>query len=125
MKADQITLVIPGKASHVIEAYDDEEEMMEDYDIIYPAAFQDEYIEAKVHKMIEQKGVRIVQNAQLMEINEDEENQIESVIFKLLDIPDEEEEEDELEGMEQKNEDRDSKVSGVEGDSQDGDLEKS
>ncbi len=60
-----------------------------------------------------------------MEIIEDEENQIESVLFKLLDIPDEEEEEDEPEGMDNKNDgDRDSRMSGMgEGDSQDGGAE--
>lgn len=112
-----------------MEAYDDEEEMMVDYDVIYPAAFQDEYIEGKIHRMLEARGVRIVRNALLMEIIEDEENQIESVLFKLLDIPDEEEEEEEpIEGLDGKNEgDRESRMSGMEGDSQDGggDMEKS
>ena len=37
-----------------------------------------------------------------MEIYEDDENQIESILLKLLDIPDEEEEDDELEGIEEK-----------------------
>jgi hypothetical protein len=54
--------------------------------------------------MIEAKGVKIVRNAQLMQIIEDEENQIESALFKLLDIPDEEEEDDELEGIEERTE---------------------
>ena len=36
---------------------------MVDYEIIYPAAFQDEYIESKVHQMILAKGVKIVTNA--------------------------------------------------------------
>jgi hypothetical protein len=39
MRAEQITLVIPGRSCHVVEAYDDEQEMEEDYDVIYPAAF--------------------------------------------------------------------------------------
>lgn len=51
--------------------------------------------------MLESRGVRIVKNALLMEIVEDEENSIDSVLFKLLDIPDEEEEDDELEGIEE------------------------
>lgn len=54
--------------------------------------------------MLEVKGVKIYRNALLMQILEDEENSIDSVLFKLLDIPDEEEEEDELEGIEEKSE---------------------
>lgn len=46
--------------------------------------------------------MKIIKNAQLMEIYEDDENQIESILLKLLDIPDEEEEDDELEGIEEK-----------------------
>jgi len=52
-----------------------------------------------VHKVLETKGVRIVRNALLMQVMEDEENKLETVLFKLLDIPDEEEDEDELEGI--------------------------
>ena len=50
------------------------------------------------------------------------------MLFKLLDIPDEEEDEDELEGIEEKSEhDRESRISGMngEGESMEGDLEKS
>jgi hypothetical protein len=43
--------------------------------------------------------VRIVRNAMLMQIIEDDERQLESALFKLLDIPDEEEDEDEIEGL--------------------------
>jgi len=114
----------------VIESYDDEEELNIDLPFINPLAFPDEYIENKIHKMIEAKGVRIVRNALLMQILEDEENQIDSVLFKLLDIPDEEEEDDELEGIEEKSEhEKDSKMSGMnggmDGESNDGDPEKS
>ena len=35
----------------------------------------------------------------LMQIIEDDEQQLESTLFKLLDIPDEEEDEDEIEGL--------------------------
>ena len=59
-------------------------------------------MENKVHKVLEKKGMKIIKNAQLMEIYEDDENQIESILLKLLDIPDEEEEDDELEGIEEK-----------------------
>lgn len=46
--------------------------------------------------MLEAMGVRIVKNAQLMEIFEDEEHCLSSALFKLLDVPDDEEEEDEI-----------------------------
>ena len=101
MRAEQITLIIPGKTAHLAEAYDDEEEMLKDLPFINPQAFEDEYIEAKVHKVLETKGVRIVRNALLMQVMEDEENKLETVLFKLLDIPDEEEDEDELEGIDE------------------------
>ena len=48
--------------------------MNKDLPIINPPAFPDENIENKIHKMLEAKGVRIVRNALLMEILEDEEN---------------------------------------------------
>jgi hypothetical protein len=51
---------------------------------------------------------------------------LESVLFKLLDIPDEEEEEDELiEGMGNNNDDRESRMSGMDGESMGGDSERS
>jgi hypothetical protein len=36
MRAEQITLVIPGKTCHLNEAYDDEEEMHKDLPFINP-----------------------------------------------------------------------------------------
>lgn len=116
MRPEQITLVLPGKTCHVSEAYDDEEEMNLDLPFINPQAFEDEYIENKIHKILEGKGVRIIRNAQLLSIQEDEENQLESVLLKLLDIPDEEEDDDEIEGLDeeqQQDHERDSKMSGV------------
>lgn len=101
MRAEQITLIIPGKTCHLADAYDDEEEMMKDLPYINPQAFEDEYIENKLHKVLETKGVRIVRNALLIQVMEDEENKLETVLFKLLDIPDEEEDEDELEGIDE------------------------
>ena len=64
MKPEQITLVIPGYACHVMESYDEEEEMLVDLPYINPSAFDgDQYIEEKVHRMLENKGIRIVKNA--------------------------------------------------------------
>ena len=126
MRPEQITLVIPGYACHVMESYDEEEEMLLDLPFINPPAFDNEVIEEKVHRIIEAKGVRIVRNAELLQILEDEENHIEFALFKLLDIPDEEEEDDELENIEEKSEhERDSMNGGGEGESAEGDIEKS
>ena len=63
LKPEQITLVIPGVACHVMESYDDEEELHLDLPFINPPAFDDESIEFKIHKMLEIKGIRIVKNA--------------------------------------------------------------
>lgn len=76
--------------------------------------------------------MRIVRNALLLQIMEDEEHQLETVLFKLLDIPDEEEDEDELEGIDEEQQqeqpERDSKMSsgnngGADGESVEGDGE--
>lgn len=45
--------------------------MMADLPFINPQAFEDEYIEGKIHRILEAKGVRIVRNAKLIEITED------------------------------------------------------
>lgn len=127
MRPEQITYVIPGETCHVQESYDEEEEMYNDLPIINPPAFSDEYIESKIQRMIEARGIRIVRNALLMQILEDEENQIDSVLFKLLDIPDEEEDDDELEGIDDKSEQesRQSALNGMDDGSMEGDIEKS
>ena len=127
MRSEQITLVLPGKTCHLSEAYDDEEEMLKDLPFINPQAFEDDYIEAKIHRILESKGVKIVRNAQLLQVMEDDEEQLEGVLFKLLDIPDEEEDDDELEGIDEEHQDqqdRDSKMSsgglGMDGESVEG-----
>lgn len=66
MRPEQITLVIPGYACHIMESYDEEEEMLVDLPFVNPPAFDNEYIENKIHKTLESKGIRIVRNAQLM-----------------------------------------------------------
>lgn len=68
MKPEQITLVIPDKTCHVVDSYDEEEEMLKDLPYINANAFPDEYIENKINKMIEAKGIKVVRNAQLMSI---------------------------------------------------------
>ena len=62
-----------------------------------------------------------------MQIIEDEENQLESALFKLLDIADDEEEDDELEDVEEKTEqERESRMGSIEeAASMEGDIEKS
>lgn len=98
--------------------------MVADLPFINPEAFEDEYIASKIQRVLEKKGVRVVRNAMLMQIIEDDEQQLESTLFKLLDIPDEEEDEDEIEGLDDdqqnQNEDRDSKLSSAQQHNQDG-----
>lgn len=63
--------------------------------------------------MLEEMGIRIVRNAQLIEISDDEDHCLQSVLFKKLDIPDDEEDDDEMEGMEDKSEaEKESRQSG-------------
>jgi len=115
----------------VEESYDEEEEMEKDLPTINPEAFEDEYTYDKVHEIIEGLGVRIIKNARLLQIKDDNFAQLGSVVFKLLDIPDEEEDEDDLEGIEQRTDQdgRDSQMSSVnnmgEGESQDREGDKS
>ena len=82
--------------------------MKQDLPFIYPDAFEDEGIMDKVQGVLETLGVKIVKNARLIEIIEDEDG-LETVLFKLLDIPDEEEDEDEMEGLDEKSEGEGSK----------------
>ena len=101
VKPANITLVIPEKECHVREFYNegDEYEMSVDLPIINPDAFEDSYIEEKVHSMLEIMGIKIYKHSLLVEIFEDDNNSVKSVLFKRLDIsdvmPEEEEEEDE------------------------------
>ena len=53
VKPEHIILVIPGKNCHVMDSYDNEEELNIDLPIINPPAFPDENIEGKIHKMLE------------------------------------------------------------------------
>ena len=78
--------------------------MNQDLPFIYPDAFEDEAIETKIQTIIENLGVKVVKQAKLIEIIEDEEEGLEAVLFKMLDIPDEVEDEDEIEGIEEKSE---------------------
>ena len=128
MKAEQLTLVIPKRECHVQESYDEEEEMEKDLPIINPDAFEDEQIEEKISSVLENKGIKIIRNAMLLQVLEDEENELEAALFKLLDIPDEEEDEDELENIEEKtDQEKESRASNMnaEGESGEGDLDKS
>lgn len=95
--------------------------MAQDLPYIYPDAFEDETIEEKIQKILENLGVRIIKNAKLIEIIEDGEEGLEAVLFKLLDIPDEEEDEDEMVGLEEKSEGQGSNMgSGAAGTGEDG-----
>lgn len=61
--------------------------MEEDLPFIYTPAFDDEAIEAKIQGMVEALGVQIIKEVKLIEIVEDEEDGLEAIVFKLLDVP--------------------------------------
>lgn len=76
--------------------------MLLDIPIINPPAFEDEYIEQKVHKIIEGMGVQVYRRCMVHDLIEDENtNHIKQVIFKKLNVVEmdheEEEEEEEME----------------------------
>lgn len=110
------------------ESYDEPEIMQADLPFIYQDAFDDESILEKIQSSIEARGVRIIRNAKLLETNieigkkktsEDDEG-LEAVLFRLLDLPEEEEDEDEIEGIEEKSEGQGSNMgSGVAGTGED------
>jgi len=102
VKAEQITLAIPSSECHVEESYNEKEMMMADLPFISQEAFEDESIEEKIQSVLAAKGVKIIKRAKLFEIEEDADEGLESVVFKLLDVPEEDEDEDELEGVEEK-----------------------
>jgi hypothetical protein len=107
VKPENITLVVPKDNCHVEESYDLEDpdnNMKQDLPHIYPNAFEDEQIEEKIRGILLYQGVKIMQNAQVIEIIQEEQN-LEAVVLKMLDMPDDEEEEDELDEMEGKSED--------------------
>lgn len=113
------------------ESYDEPEIMQADLPFIYQDAFDDESILEKIQSSIEARGVRIIRNAKLLEIIEDDEGKdkgkpdyssegLEAVLFRLLDLPEEEEDEDEIEGIEEKSEGQGSNMgSGVAGTGED------
>ncbi len=86
--------------------------MLLDIPIINPPAFEDEYIEQKVHKIIEGMGVQVYRRCMVHELIEDENtNHIKQVIFKKLNVVEmdheEEEEEEEMEDEDQNDEEMD------------------
>jgi hypothetical protein len=77
--------------------------MQQDIPFIYPNAFEDDQILEKIQKCLEEKGVKIHRNAKLIEIIQDEDG-LEAVLFKLLDLPEDNSEDDEEQGIEEKSE---------------------
>jgi len=75
--------------------------------------------------ILDQMGVRIVRNAQLIQVIQDEEGAVSSILLKLLDVPEEDTESDL--GIEEEKQDNESRVgSHAEADSlNDGDMENS
>lgn len=101
VRAGSITLAIPDQSNHSND--EDDKLISEDLPIIYPDAFEDEHIESKIQKMLEEKGINIIRKVKLFEIISDADNKIERVAFKKIDeLEEEEEDEDpELEGRSQ------------------------
>lgn len=84
---NRISLVIPDLASHVMEGYDSVEEMQNEADVIYPAAFEDELVESKVLASLETLGVTVYRNAVVMELlSDNEQTKLLGVKIKLLDF---------------------------------------
>ena len=104
VKPENIYFVMPDEWCHVEDFYGENDPDLDlDLPIINPNAFEDEYIEEKIHRMLEVMGITIYKHCKIMKIVEDEKNHIiKSVVFKRLDIPaispEEEEEEDEMMG---------------------------
>lgn len=105
----------------------------EELPVIYPDAFEDENIEEKIQLMLEEMGITIVKETQLMEIITDKDKDkdskaggqgsghddaaasLERVVFKRLDIPDEEEEEEEIDYEDKENSEHESNFGGMTG----------
>ena len=83
--------------------------MYQDLPYIYQDSFEDQSIEEKINLSLLEMGIRIEKNAKLIEIIEDPEEGLESVLFKMLDIPDEEEDDDEMD-LEEKSEGQNSNM---------------
>ena len=121
VKPEQIILAIPAIESHVEENYDEKAVMEEDLPFIYPEAFPDESITEKIQNVLEAKGVRIIRRAKLIEIEEEDDEGLVSVCFKMIDIPDEEEEdEDEQEVVDKSDANGSAQGSGMNGTGDDG-----
>ena len=70
-----------------MEGYDSVEEMQNEADVIYPAAFEDELVESKVLASLETLGVTIYRNAVVMELlSDNEQTKLLGVKIKLLDF---------------------------------------
>lgn len=65
VRPEQITIVLPKPECHVRESYDEDEvaEMEKDLPFINTEAWDDENIEAKMQRIVEEMGVKIVRNA--------------------------------------------------------------
>ena len=69
-------LAIPRIYCHVNES--EETSVEQDIPVIYPDAFDDELIQEKIEKMLEEKGVQIVREAKLIEIITDKDREREN-----------------------------------------------
>ena len=75
MQPSSIILAIPEASCH-IEEYDDSDAIMqEDLPVIYPTAFEDENIEAKIQSMLTELGITIYKQVKLIQIITDKDKE--------------------------------------------------
>ena len=68
--------------------------MQDDLPFIYPEAFEDGQIEEKIQTVLKDRGINIIDRCKLQEIEEEDDEGLVSVVFKMLDIPEGESSED-------------------------------
>jgi len=76
VRPSNIMLAIPRIYCHVNES--EETSVEQDIPVIYPDAFDDESIQEKIEKMLEEKGVNIIREAKLIEIITDKDREREN-----------------------------------------------
>lgn len=92
--------------------------MQDDLPFIYPESFEDNQIEEKIQTVLKARGVNIIDRCMLQEVEEEDDEGLVSVVFKMLDIP-EGDDDDEDEDLEAKPEG----MEGEEGDEMEGELD--
>ena len=80
--------------------------MADDMPYIYQEAFEDQQIEEKIQSVLKARGINIIERCKLQDIEQEDDEGLVSVVFKMLDIPEgddddeESQQEEKPEGME-------------------------